>query len=592
MFQLYKNAVILILFLVVVPTKVFASKESKRADISEAGFYQVEPFNFSMQQPGKNTISQTTSEARIWYSYHPSRADLSSSRDPYGKPLFVMMNGGPGSATSTNLFSMNTAPYTLDKAVTGDRPASFAVNPHSWAVMGNLLYIDAPNTGFSYNVLSSNTLDARARDFATSYNPYVDAAQVLRVVLRFLKEHPDISANQVILVGESYGATRASIMLNMLLHYSGYRDGSRIYSDPSMVAEIEEHLAGVFPGSPGVFEAETIAGQFGRQVFIQPQLTGIHQDDVIGEMFEQKGSIVDAIASGAKGRLRYNRCKNSLCNKTMWANYYIHYIAGKDQYNYTKPNTWTDELEAHAISGLLDVNVLSSVLDYDITRIPLLRADARNGKGAYRDLGASSRDDDDFDDEYLKHFLGGNVGPGSRENIKLLLVESSRKWLESKYKHNTGSTLEEVLGKLDRIDNYLIGTNTLLYIGYKYNTFTAAGYDINQDSSAIYGELFLQNLPFVNTFITDAAYDLVLYSPALPVSFNRYNKIVDSVDISHGSKSSVGYFTINFKPGALGAIGTPLSRTVYMPYYGESGHSVSSTEPGKLLADIRAWLMM
>lgn len=579
--------------IVIVPSVVLAQQITRRADISEAGYYQVEPITFSMQQEGKDILRHTTSEARIWYSYHPARTDSNSQPAPGNKPLFVILNGGPGSATSTNLFSMNTAPYTLDKAVTGLKSGSFAVNPHSWTVMGNLLYIDAPNTGFSYNVLNNSDLSSRAYDFATSYNPFVDASQVLRVVLRFLREHPEIKTNLVIMVGESYGGTRASIMLNMLMFYSGYRDGNNVYADPTLVAEIEQHFKGIFPEDGVVpFKPEVIAGQFGRQIFIEPQLTGIYQDDVTGEMLEKTGSVIDSIAAGVKRRPRYTRCKDSKCNKAMWASYYIHYIAGRDEYNYTKPNTWSDDLEAHAMSGLLDVNVLSKVLDYDIKKIPLLRPEARNGKGAYRDLGANSTDDDAFDDEYLKYFMGVNASPRSRENLTLLLEESSRKWMGSKYKRHTGSTLEEVLGKLDTIDNYLIGTNTLLYIGYKYNIFTAAGYDINQDSSARYGELFLQNLALVKTFVTDAAYDLVIYSPALPISFKRYTGIVDSVVVSRGTKSSSGTITINYKPDSLHVIATPSSKTIFYPYYSESGHSVSSAEPKKLLSDIQKWLLM
>jgi hypothetical protein len=591
--QLIIKTILLFLLFAIHTPVVSAQQTAKRADTAEAGFYQIEPVTFSMQQADRATIRQTSSEARIWYSYHPARPAVKSPAEPLNKPLFVILNGGPGSATSTNLFSMNTAPYTLDKTITGPKPGSYAVNTNSWTVMGNLLYIDAPNTGFSYNVLNNSDLAARARDFATSYNPYIDAAQVLRVVLRFLKEHPELKAGQVQLVGESYGATRASIMLNMLLFYPGYRDGSRIYADPALVAEIEQHFRSIISADDAAaIKPETIAGQFGRQIFIQPQLTGVHQDDLTGEMFEKPGSVIDAIDSGVKGRPRYTRSKDSLCNKPMWATYYIHFIAGRDEYNYTKPNTWGDDLEAHAMSGLLDVNVLSTLLDHDVKKIPLLRPEARNGKGAYRDLCACTTSDPAFDNEYLKYFLGVSPNQHSRENIQLLLDDSSSKRIGSQLKGDTGSTLEEQLGRLDMMDDYLLGHNSLLYIGYKYNTFTAAGYDINQDSSAIYGELFLQNLPLVKTFITDAELDLVIYSPALPLSFEKYTAIVKSVAVSRGSKTSAGSFTINYKPGSLQGITTPDSITIYYPYYGGSGHSVSSTEPQKLLTDIRKWLLM
>lgn len=593
MFQLFKIAICLTVLLHFLPLSAFAQQKGRKADQSEAGFYSIEPIAFSMQQPDKKTISHSTSEARIWYSYHPSRPAINSPAKPHGKPLFVMMNGGPGSATSTNLFSMNTAPYTLDRQVTGPKPGSYAVNPHSWTVMGNLLYIDAPNSGFSYNVLNNSNLRTRVYDFSTSYNPYVEAAQVLRVVLRFLKDHPEIMGNKVIFVGESYGATRASIMLNMLLFYPGYRDGSRIFSDPALVTEIVQHLRGVKPlFRPAVYRSKTIAAQFGRQIFIQPQLTGRYQDDQTGEMFEKPGSVIDSIAADSKGRPPYERCRDSLCNRPMWAAHYINYLAGKDEYNYTKPNTWSNDLEAHAMSGLMDINVLSKILDYDVRTIALLRPEARNGKGAYRDLCACATAAPILNNEYLTYFLGVDQNPYSREKLRQLLVESTAKRIGSHHKKYTGHTLEEQLGKLDDMDDYLLGHNPILYTAYRYNIFTAAGYDINQDTSVRYGELFLQNLALVKTFITDAEYDLVIYSPALPPSFEKYSAIVNGVSVRRGNRVAPGSLTIRYKPRSLQGVATPVSKTIYYPYYGESGHTVSTTEPGKLLADIKKWIML
>jgi hypothetical protein len=48
------------------------------------------------------------------------------------------------------------------------------------------------------------------------------------VLLRFLKAHPQIQANQVVLVGESYSGTRVSTMLNLLLFYPGYASGDKV----------------------------------------------------------------------------------------------------------------------------------------------------------------------------------------------------------------------------------------------------------------------------------------------------------------------------------------------------------------------------
>ena len=107
---------------------------------SEAGFSEIEPISFSFQQEGLRTLNYTSSRARLFYSFQPAESDARN------KPLFVLLNGGPGCATTTNFFSMNTATYTLDKERTGGEPCK--KNPYSWTQLGNLLYIDAPNTDF------------------------------------------------------------------------------------------------------------------------------------------------------------------------------------------------------------------------------------------------------------------------------------------------------------------------------------------------------------------------------------------------------------------------------------------------------------
>ena len=175
--------------------------------------------------------------------------------------------------------------------------------------MGNLLYIDAPNTGFSYNLLRrASDPKRRAAEFgAKNFNPFIDAAQFIRLLLRFLAVHPSLQANPVIIVGESYGGVRAAAMLNLVLFYSSYGDGSKIYQDSTLAKEIQQHLEKVFPDeSLRPFPPATIARQFTRQVLIEPLLAGIYQDDVAGELFEREGSPIYRIA--AETGKKYTPC--------------------------------------------------------------------------------------------------------------------------------------------------------------------------------------------------------------------------------------------------------------------------------------------
>ena len=79
---------------------------------AEAGFIELAPVSFSFQKTGTK-LDLTSSRARMFYNFHPADEATGS------KPLFVFYNGGPGSATASDLLSYNTAPMTLDSAVTG-----------------------------------------------------------------------------------------------------------------------------------------------------------------------------------------------------------------------------------------------------------------------------------------------------------------------------------------------------------------------------------------------------------------------------------------------------------------------------------------
>jgi hypothetical protein len=181
-------------------------------------------------------------ESRIFYSFHPAD-DCQASR-----PLAVLFNGGPGVSTAP-LMTLNTGPFALASY----RGGEVAPNPHSWTRFANLLYVDARLTGFSYDLAP----------FAGTYTWHADTALFVRVLLRFLAEHLELRANRVALVGESYGGTRATRMLDVLLHY-GERAGAELES------EIQAHYDAVFDAAGQHVPPDVIAQQFGHQVLIQP----------------------------------------------------------------------------------------------------------------------------------------------------------------------------------------------------------------------------------------------------------------------------------------------------------------------------------
>ena len=541
---------------------------------SEAGYIEIEPVQFTLQQQGLASMSETSSTARVMYTFHPA------VQDALNKPIFVFLNGGPGCATTTNLFSMNTAPYTLDRERTSGSP--YAPNPYSWAAMGNLLYIDAQDTGFSYNVVNGADQESvRYAEFNTkNFNPFIDSANVIRVLLRFLDAHPDIRANQVVLVGESYSGTRISTMLNLLLFHPQYATDAKVYTDTALVAEIQRHFSKVFSteGTTSPVSPEIVARQFGRQILIQPEISGPYQAEVDGNLFEQPGSVIDQIAA-ATGT-SYTRCNpaDTSCDKEMNALNFVESTARRDRYNYLMPLGWTDDLEMFAMQGLLDVDVLSTLFGIDVRTINLLKPSARSN--AYR---------------YLQNrweVLSAGAIPSSRLTQQLQLEVDSLNRKKGMLNTSGNNSMENVFGSLPIYDDYLSGTTLYVFVSFMSNDGVLEGYPISPDSSPLFGQMFLENITLIKTFLTDAEHDLVIYSPGYPEAFKKYTGIVKSVEAKRGKEldGNTGSFRINYQPSALNNIKTPAYVDIFYPYYPMSGHSVPSAQPDKLLADVKNWM--
>ncbi|MGB4336691.1 MAG: hypothetical protein WBJ41_17815 [Chromatiaceae bacterium] len=561
---------------------------------STAGYAIIEPISYYFKDRETGVLDLETSESRIWYSYLPADADVAS------KPLFVLINGGPGSPTSTQLFSMNTASYTLDREHISPPDAGYAKNPYSWTRMGNLLYIDAPVTGFSYNVSpTADTQAGRIGEFFLkgNFNPFIDAAQIARLVLRFLDSHPDIRANEVIMVGESYAGVRVTTLLNLLLFHDQYANGEALYQDESLVAEIRRHFHALY-GPTATLTPGLVARQFSRQILIQPELSGIYQDEISGDMYQAPNSVIDQVAteSGHAGEYRRTCAAEDLpplVPNTPMNCAILYYLPkfGRDRYNYTKRTTWTDELEAYAIERLWDVEILSRVLDYDVTRIKALSPEARHQ--AYRlidpdILGTDLMGYGSLVDPSLNPASLPGMARGERLNSEGPQPDGCYAGIPGE-----SNTLLSRFGALQPWDCYLMGMNMTVYAAFTLFSRESLLYDINPDESVRYGRMFLENLPLVKTFLTDAEYDLVIYSPAIPKALERYRDLVRKIDVVSGKDTldqRLGEFRVHYVSQAATETATPGTLSLYYPYYATSGHSVSSAQPDKLRADIMNWL--
>jgi hypothetical protein len=447
---------------------------------AEAGFFELAGASYVSENE-----TRTSPTHRIWYSFQPA------STSPESKPLAVFFNGGPGSSTSVYLFSLNTAPYTLDPAFTGT--AKIATNANSWAQFANLLYIDAPGTGFSYPMALANGSKP-----SVGIDLDRDAGAFVRVVVRFLARHPRLQANPVIIVGESYGGTRATLMLDHILTYQSLTGSTAAYRDSDLYNDLVAHFAAVWPqDNPQAIPAAKIATQFGWQVLIQPVVAGDAQ---------------------------WNRQTHdeSVCLSSAY-----------DGYQCNQPSGWSDQLATTVGQNLTTIATLRQALGVNPTTIDWLHASARTT--AY---GRSS----------------GRI---------------------------SAPEMTTTFGALTSDDSYLVVLNGAVNSPY-------AGTARTWHDSAIGGN-FLTDLGYVKTFITNAKYDMVVWTPALAPGLASFTSSVASTVIDSAPRTGIarpGWIKVTYLQGVVPA---PTTREIRFPTYSNAGHMVSARDSANLLADVMQW---
>ncbi len=539
----------------------------------EAGFITLEENPFYLHRGSYfNRLALHSSRARLWYVYQPADSD------PGQKPLLVFFNGGPGSSTSCGLLGTNTGRYTVYKDF-DDQEVRVVENPSSWTRLGNLLYIDSRTAGFSYS-LTENPGDENRRkaEFeAQNYNSFIDGADFIRVLLRFLAAHPDLQHNRVVIVGESYGGTRSIVMLHILLHYQDYGNGQSIYQDPSLVQEIQNHYRQVFPNyrdqvvPPGV-----IAEQFSHQVLIQPAVTHIYQRQIQAEMLETPGYVIYQLAEetgvpyipcrekpGSGGNCNYQRIIRNI--------YEYASSLDRDLYHFAmRGNTLTNFFNS-VNDQLVIYGSLCQLTGFDAASIPELYASAR--QEAYKKrLGENS---------VSLHSLKQAT---NHPQLELLFLPAP---VQSNEDDLTGR-----FGALSPWDSYCTQSNLDANTAFYYNIATFSGYDVDFTATLRYGVMFLENAAWVETFITNAYYDLVVYTAGLPAALGCHTDLLtDSQPDRTGpvGEARPGQIILNYRPGVI--TGSNLTtRVIRFPEYTRSGHAVTLTEPEEILTDVISWL--
>lgn len=554
------------------------------ASQNEAGFIEIEPIDFYFHMYSDLTrLDLHSSPARIWYVHQI--ADL----DNENKPLFVFFNGGPGSATSSGLTSLNTGRWTLDSSKENGGP-EFVPNPVSWTQLGNLLHIDARQAGFSYCTMSSaSDIGARYQEFgAQNFNAYFDAADFIRVVLRFFGAHPELERNPVVLVGESYGGIRATTMLYILLNYEKFGNGEEIYQDVALVHEIQEHYNRVFPQyANSIVPPEIIAQQFSHQVLIQPAITRIYENQVVGDMFEAENSVIFQLAQTLG--LNYVPCRmrsDPNCEPVNNGLYFVHDVAGRDWYNYSRPQEWMNGWFNNATRLLGYTDNLNLLTGTDVTGILPLYAAARGN--AYRVVNLNEATEMNL--ERVKALPGLPL----LQRVELIsYMLSQEKQPTGEIAPNATGTLTQTFGILQPWDRYYLSLSGNANNAHWFNVATFRGYGVNYSESPHFGYMFLKNVAHVKTFITHAQYDLVVYSEAFPAALAHHTDILNSATHDRDTRPGIqrsGWIILNYRTDAFQDIPNLQNRVIRFPLYPKSGHAVSITEPVELFNDVYAWL--
>ncbi len=294
----------------------------------EAGFLTIAPHSFTTFFSGTE-LTQQAPEARMWYAFRPA------DDQPETRPLAVFFNGGPGYSSAV-LFGLNTNAITLDPDVAGDQV--IVANPHSWTRFANVLYVDPRQAGYSYDIAPADPAPPELE-----FSPDQDAADFVRLILAFLARHPQIQQNPVMLVGESYGGTRAAVMMTQILHPQRLTQTDR-YRDDALHDALLEHFAVVFPGQPDP-TPQVIAQQFGHQVLIQPALTHLELG-VVDTPDEQQYAELACIPN-------------------------------PDVSQCDEPLLWTSIRTSAVIAALTDPKYLGPALGVDVASIAWMHADAR-----------------------------------------------------------------------------------------------------------------------------------------------------------------------------------------------------------------------
>jgi hypothetical protein len=140
--------------------------------------------------------------------------------------------------------------------------------------------------------------------------------------------------------------------------------------------------------------------------------------------------------------------------------------------------------------------------------------------------------------------------------------------------------MDAVFGELAADDAY--------YVALNYNVYGQLPGSRDWLADHV-GAEFLRNAAFVPTFITNAPFDIVVWSLGMPAVLSYWDDVVEGVVHDTAPQQGVdrpGWLNLTYVDGAVPGVD---AATIRFPLYPSAGHIVTLREPGELLADIEQW---
>jgi hypothetical protein len=463
-----------------------------------------------------------SSPARLFYALQPATVD------PTEAPIFVVGAGGPAASA---MFVLGYIGGAYAATTEPDGTIAVAPSPHALTELGNVLYIDSRNAGFSYPTLEDPALrEQRAGELAVrNYNVYRDAADVLHVLLEVLEQHPALADNPVYILTESYGGLRATVMLNLLLFGADYASETRPLFAPVLHERIQHFCVTRFDDATP--PPEVVARQFRGQILLQPTLAGGRQSAAAGALFEQPGSVLEQLGADAGSDYVPCRLQETECDPYDNAHAFLGSI-DRSPYDYRQPAAWLAEHIAATEVVATHHAWLAQLAGVDTATLDATFGATRDGAYRFADPAHGER--------------------------------------------TPRGDLEAHFGTLSLWDAHFVALHRESLPVF----LSAAARELRVDPDhESFGDLFLENLRYISTFISRAEYDLVVYSPALIPALESYPQVSRAW---LESAAAADLIRVAYADGS--------TRAIFSPRYLDSSHSVCCDEAGKLRDDVAGFL--